>query len=286
MFEQRGFEYGVYHLITESEGPLVDVVCNSLNLKHDDVFALLSFGAIYLSNQRLFENLNLPIGSYLRVHTRPRHFPVQEIDWPSRVIADHAQFVIINKPAGVPCHPTVDNYFENCLIACSKNLGFPVHLTHRLDVPTQGLLLFAKTKTFQSQFNSWLAQKEIQKIYQAKVEGHCQLHGEFVHWMEPSPRAPKNISAAKREGWQECRLKILSHTIADDDTWLDIELLTGRTHQIRAQMSTLGFPVNGDAMYGSRHPETELQLFAAKLQFPDPDDETKQICFELNTFRN
>lgn len=287
MFEQRGFEYGVYHLITESSGPISAVASSHLNLELENVLGLLSSGAIYLANKRVFHDLEIPIGSYLRVHTRPRRFPVQNLDWKSRVVSESDDFLILNKPEGIPCHPTVDNYFENCLIAASESLKTELHLTHRLDVPTKGLLLFAKNKKFQSYFNQLLQSGLVSKIYRAQVVGKCELRGEFIHWMEPSPRAPKNVSAAFHEGWHECRLKILSGKPVEnkdgESTELQIELMTGRTHQIRSQMSALGHPVVGDNIYGNlaTDKKEELQLFAAHLEFPFPNIDSEKISFTL-----
>ena len=88
--------------------------------------------------------------------------------------------------------------------------------------------------------------------------------------MEPSPRAPKNVSPIFTEGWAFCELEILEqkkHSI--EHSWVKINLLTGRTHQIRSQLSNLQAPILGDVLYGSKlayQPEA-IALRACELDF-------------------
>jgi 23S rRNA pseudouridine1911/1915/1917 synthase len=134
-------------------------------------------------------------------------------------------------------------------------------------------LVYAKTKNFLSLFNRLLAERGVQKIYRAVVEGQKLTTGLYQHSMEPSPRAPKTVVEESRPGWQECRLQILSVKNIDDFTAqsLEIELLTGRTHQIRAQLSALNAPIRGDVLYGAKpfFAGEEIDLTADKLSFLD-----------------
>ncbi len=258
--ESRGFEYGVLHWRSKAEGSLLQQIEQSLSLSPEQILALVDLGAVYDSNGRMTNPERLYVSSpaltYLRLHTKPRRFDVN-FDWTERVVASTADFVIVNKPAGVPCHPTVDNIKENLISSLRQALGCEIYITHRLDIGTSGLILLAKTKSFQSAFNLELQQGRVTKYYETLVQGLPSWPENTIltHWLKPSPRAPKEMANQQTLGWAECRLKILScssrNSFEGFETMIKIELLTGRTHQIRAQLAAEGFPLMGDAMYGA-----------------------------------
>jgi 23S rRNA pseudouridine1911/1915/1917 synthase len=113
----------------------------------------------------------------------------------------------------------------------------------------------------------------VKKIYRAIVTGeNIQTNTEYVHYMEPSPRAPKNVSTQPVAGWAKCILTVLqTKKIADNLTKVHIHLETGRTHQIRAQMAAIGHPLVADKIYGGAdHPHfPQLFLQSAELTFPE-----------------
>lgn len=237
---------------------------------------LFELGALYTEKARLTDWSYLehphPGPTYLRIHTTPRRYDLAEVkNWQDRVVFENENFLVFNKPAGIPCHPMVDNYTENILIELQKKKQTPLFLTHRLDRATSGLLLFAKTIEFQRSFNLLLATRRVHKHYKARVlkappwmPGH-----ELIHHMVPSPRAPKKLVATAEVGTQECRLRILEA----EDVVLTLELITGRTHQIRAQLSFEGFPIVGDKSYGAPSepwgPE-KIALQSFRIFFCDP----------------
>lgn len=271
--EKRGFEYGVIHHLTKKKEFLLSILKSDLLLSEQHIQDLLHLGAIYLNGQRYVHDINanptIEAAAYLRIHTKPRRFATDEILNPARFVYQNSDFIIFNKPAGVPCHPTVDNIQENLVTVLCNKLRIPLYITHRLDNPTEGLLLIAKSKEFQKLFNQLLQRGSVTKIYQAEVQGQPSWRNNQIltHYMKPSPRAPKEVSSEKKIGWAECQLKILNkngHT-------LTIELLTGRTHQIRSQLAYEGFPILGDHLYGaSKNSEKEaIKLKAIELQFLD-----------------
>jgi 23S rRNA pseudouridine1911/1915/1917 synthase len=258
--ESRGFEYGVIHWRSKESGVLKTQLAQSLNLPENKLRELLNLGAIYSELGRMqrwdeFERTS-PASTYLRLHTRPRRFAHPQ-NLISRVVFSGDDFLVVNKPSGIPCHATVDNQVENLLSYLSQELALPLYITHRLDVGTEGLLVYAKTKIFQSTFNQALQQGLVSKTYLTKVEGapSWQPGDILTHWMKPSPRAPKELASTAYEGWARCQLKIISCLNSD----VELELLTGRTHQIRAQLSFSGHPLAGDTLYGAKvSPETSL----------------------------
>lgn len=271
--ESRGFEYGVKHILLESEGLLVSQLAQTLETSESEIAHLLSFGAVYVQNQRVTENISLPPGTYVRVHTKPRRFRPNDGNWKEKLVYEDDHFAVVRKIAGLPVNASVDNLRENLQAYLEETLQTKLYGTHRLDVPTQGLIVFAKTLEFQSTFNRLLNERLVQKKYRAKVEGLCPVRGLVTHYMEPSPRAPKTVSPSMREKWLKCELIIEQGEAFTEEghTLLEISLLTGRTHQIRAQLSALGFPICGDRAYGAQEDGgNKIALEAFELSFTNP----------------
>lgn len=276
--EGRGFEYGVFHIKPDNSGHLIDCICAELNMQRDQIQELLDFGAVYLNQQRIFKNQAVTANDLIRVHKTPRRFNIQDMDWKARIIFDQNDFLILNKPRGIPCHPSVDNFYENILQQLQIKFRYSLFITHRLDVPTGGLLVLAKNKKFQSEFNHLLTEKKVKKYYKAIVPGNCDLMGVLTHYMEPSPTAPKKLSFDPEPEYLKCQLEILSSYFdaENNQTEMMIDLITGRTHQIRAQLSTMGYPILGDTQYdGIFDEKNKIHLWCTKIQFSNQS-------FELN----
>lgn len=276
MQSARGFEYGVKHIISQQSGLerqlMSDVLLGNTDLDLSQIKNLLNLGAIYLNGQRLQEDFSVSDGAYLRVHTKPRRFPPNDGLWHERIIFENAHFIIVNKISGLPVHASVDNIRENVQAYLEETLKHPVFLTHRLDVPTRGLIVYGKTAEFQTAFNKMLIARELKKIYRARVSTPPTL-GLLTHYMEPSPRAPKKVDRVEHPGWQNCVLEVLSATLLADGTYeVKIHLHTGRTHQIRAQLGFEKCPIIGDHAYGAEKiwAEDRIELEACELEFTNP----------------
>ncbi|GIL18558.1 MAG: hypothetical protein BroJett040_23090 [Oligoflexia bacterium] len=257
---QNGFEYGVRHHLALSNGPMGHILMSEMGLSDSQILFLLNLGAIYHNHKRSDGPLDsqIQLNDYLRVHTNPRRFDCSKTKWKETIIFENVDFIVMNKPAGLPCHPTVDNKIENILTQASRALKTSLYITHRLDVPTSGLIVYAKTKEFQTRFNKLIMQGAVEKIYFAQVEkkNSSLKPGIIEHWMKKSPYAPKTVSSQPQPDWPGggdlCQLEILETKEMNDSTnQLKIRLITGRTHQIRSQLSHLGFPIIGDQLYGS-----------------------------------
>ncbi|XP_024984521.1 RNA pseudouridine synthase 6, chloroplastic-like isoform X1 [Cynara cardunculus var. scolymus] len=212
------------------------------------------------------------VGTYVRVHVRPKRFPrCYEIDWRSRIIAVTESYVVLNKPAGTSVGGTTDNIEETCATFATRALELttPLTTTHQIDNCTEGCVVLARTKDYCSVFHRKIREKQVKKLYLALAAAYVPC-GVMTHYMRPFRRAPKIISNDFIEEWNLCQLEVLECRKVpwpnallqkeygiEDFNWPNkefayeckINLLTGRTHQIRAQLAACGAPIVGDSMY-------------------------------------
>jgi 23S rRNA pseudouridine1911/1915/1917 synthase len=259
---------GIVHFVSNRAGLWADIVSEETQLSKTQLLRLAEFGSVYLNDSRVFENGTIKDQDYLRLHTNPRRYP--RISLKDRIVLETENLLILNKPAGLPCHPTVDNLKENLWHDLQNQLNLIFFPTHRLDVPTSGLIVMTKTAEAQLEFQNLLKEKKVRKIYQATVLSPGPEVGLHEHYMEKTRYAPKTVHDQIRPNTQVCQLKILRKENRENEAHLEIELITGRTHQIRAQLSFLGFPILGDSLYSDYHSKIQdevIQLRCIELGF-------------------
>lgn len=244
---------GVEHFRNEEPVLLSEIIHDVLDIGYGQFKVLIDLGAVYVNNYRQTRDRWI-LEPYIifRIHTRPRRYRC-DYDWKSLVVFQNESFLVLNKPSGIPSHPSVDNVLEDSLTQASLALKTQLHVTHRLDTLTSGLIVYGKTKQFVKSFNIQMIRRQVQKQYVAIVETTAQLPKSLTHYMDTAVGTPKKLSFEPVEGWDICRLEILDQReISPGIKWVKINLLTGRTHQIRSQMAFLNAPIVGDKLYGSK----------------------------------
>jgi 23S rRNA pseudouridine1911/1915/1917 synthase len=230
----------------------------------------------------------------------PAHSTPQNL----QVIYEDNHLIVINKRPGdivqgdktgdVPLSEVVKAYLKD---KYDKPGAVFLGVVHRLDRPTSGMVIFARTSKALARMNALFKSKEVAKTYWAVVQQEPPRDsGTLVHWMERNTKLNKSIAFEKESGNR--KKAILNYKLLkslDRYHVLEIELETGRHHQIRAQLSALGCPIKGDLKYGfSRsNPDGSIHLHARKLEFlhpvrktpvsltaPPPDDPLWQACLQ------
>lgn len=285
---------------------------------------LLEFGAVYIQTTKKPERYH-PLTSklkrivpntYIRVHVNPRRYPdvYKYNNYKEFILFDCPDYIVISKPTGsIPTSATVDNQKENILeIYTSLLKAKELFVVGRLDACTSGCLIMAKTSSMASKLNEQLRERSVRKVYRALCHGCCETppplgliqHGFRRVNKQHASGKPSLLSGAPpvnhelpapQHGteWQLAELVILETKLINvmieggmKEFWeCGIELLTGRTHQIRLQLSALGYPLVGDTRYipvagmvdedhgdgadlFGQEPKTEIGLNCESLTFP------------------
>ncbi|WP_411897644.1 RluA family pseudouridine synthase [Elizabethkingia occulta] len=147
-------------------------------------------------------------------------------------------------------------------------------LVHRIDRPTSGLVIYAKTSKALSRLTQMVKNREIEKTYWAIVPKEMvPLEQKLVHYLRKNEKNNKATVFEKvTEGAKEARLHYKVIRTLDNYYLLEIDLETGRHHQIRAQLAKIGIPIKGDLKYGAprSNPDGGIHLHARKLSFTHP----------------
>lgn len=208
------------------------------------------------------------------------------------IVYEDNHLLVVVKPHNVPSQGD-DSNDKDMLTLLKEYLAQTYHktgnvylgLVHRLDRPTGGIMVFAKTSKAAARLSESLREGEMEKKYLAVVQGRLpNKNGRLDHYLYKYTNlnivkvVPETTAGALRAVLD---YKELTYSDALDQSLVQIKLLTGRSHQIRAQMSFVGNPLVGDAKYGaikSKNP-TSLALWAYELRFPHP------VSKEMMVFR-
>lgn len=192
------------------------------------------------------------------------------------VLFEDNHLLVLSKPAGlltIAGGTNEDNLQDQGknYIKVSKNKPGNVFLepVHRIDRPVSGIVLFAKTSKALSRLNQAMREGKYEKIYRAEVENSFEkLEGQLIHYLHHGDYQAEIVTKDHPLG-KEARLryKVLKNGPISE---VEIQLETGRYHQIRAQMSTIGHPIVGDTRYGSKTPLSRIQLHHYRLSFEHP----------------
>lgn len=156
-------------------------------------------------------------------------------------------------------------------------------VVHRIDRPVGGVVIFAKTSKALSRLNEMLRKGEIHKTYWAVVQGKPRNDEEhLIHYITSVERNNKSYaSIVQKNGALRAELKYKVLAVGQNYSLLEINLLTGRKHQIRVQLSSIGTPIKGDLKYGAKrsNPDASISLLARRINFIHPVSK-KEISIE------
>lgn len=186
-------------------------------------------------------------------------------------------------------------YSDKNIIACIKpvgldsekqmpenlksQLGGEIFTLHRLDLNVGGVMIYARNKKTASELSRAIQDGNMIKEYLAKVHGTPPEYGDWEDLLFKDSRKNKVFVVKRiRKGVKKARLEF-TRLAEGESSLVKIRLHTGRSHQIRVQFASRGFPLVGDHKYGSRDEKTAPMLYSHKITFPY---QGKDITFESN----
>mgnify|MGYP000884816339 FL=1 len=195
------------------------------------------------------------------------------------ILWEDNHLLIVSKPAGMLVQGDITG--DRCLKdwaeeEVARRFRKPgkafIGLPHRLDRPTSGLVVLAKTSKALARMNAVFSGRDIQKTYWAIVEGHVDPpNGRLVHHLVRDGKTKKSF-VSQRPDAQEAILRYQILEKGDRYSLVEIDLETGRHHQIRVQLQAIGHPIKGDLKYGSKrsNPDGGIHLHARRISFIHP----------------
>jgi 23S rRNA pseudouridine955/2504/2580 synthase len=182
------------------------------------------------------------------------------------IVYEDDDILVLHKPAGIPSQPDFEEMARAYLQAEDDN-GFLPSLCHRLDRGTEGLLLFAKTAGALRSITERIGRREVVKIYHCIVSGTpSPAQGVWRDWLWKDAKEKRVYAQTKpKPGAKEAVLRYKVLRSSGGSSLLEIELITGRTHQIRVQCASRGFPLLGDGKYGRGRKGEALSLCAVRI---------------------
>lgn len=228
-----------------------------------------------------FMNHILQPGDTLTLHIREERSSekIPPVDLPLDIVYEDADLMVINKPAGMPIHPSMNNYYNSMANALAyyfeqQNCPFVFRCINRLDRDTSGLTIVAKHYVSAGMLSAMIANKAasgITREYLAIVKGSVQPSEGTI----TAPLGRKEGSIIERTvDFEKGESAVTHYKVLDEKngySLVSLILETGRTHQIRIHMKYLGYPLIGDYLYNPDMERIQRQaLHAWKLTFRHP----------------
>lgn len=222
--------------------------------------------------------------------TEPKQIELKAQNIPIEIIYEDSDIIVVNKPKGMVVHPAngnPDGTLVNAIMAICKDslsgIGGEIRpgIVHRIDKDTSGLLIVAKNDNAHVKMSEQIKNHEVKKTYIALVRGVFKENEATIDMsIGRSPSDRKKMAVNKNGKNAITHIKVLKRF--DKYTLLQVNIETGRTHQIRVHLSHIGYPIVGDYTYSNGKNEFDVIgqcLHAQKLEFKHPITQ-KDMCLE------
>ena len=171
-------------------------------------------------------------------------------------------FAVCVKPVGMDAEHALPD-------ALKQELGGEIYPLHRLDLNVGGVMVYARTKACAATLSRCIQEGQMIKEYVALVHGAPPAEGVLEDYLYKDPRKNKVFAVKRlRKGVKEAKLSYHLLRTEGEKSLVHIRLYTGRSHQIRVQFSSRGYPLVGDHKYGSRDTAVNPFLFSCRVTFP------------------
>ena len=178
--------------------------------------------------------------------------------------------LVVNKPAGLLAVPGRGEDKQDCLSTRLQHEFPDALVVHRLDMSTSGLMLFARGIEMQRHLSNMFRDREVDKRYVAVVAGKLEPASGEVNLPIAADWPNRPLRKIDAESGKPSLTRYRTLRLDEASTRVELEPVTGRTHQLRIHMAAIGHPIHGDALYGNAASAPRLLLHACSLSFVHP----------------
>ena len=278
-------EEEILSIIAEESGERIDaLLARTLeNLSRSGAQRLIEQGAVLLEGRQVQKNTRIQRGDRITVMMpETEEIPLVAQDLPLDVVYEDQDLIVVNKVRGMVVHPAPghpDGTLVNALLwHCGDSLSGiggekRPGIVHRIDKDTSGLLIVAKNDFAHQALSSQLSNRSLSRVYEAVVRGRLREEcGTIDRPIGRHPTDRKRMAVTEKNSRPAVtHWEVLARY--NGYTHVRCRLETGRTHQIRVHMASIGHPLLGDGVYGAPSPEKGLEgqcLHARELKFIHP----------------
>ena len=231
----------IKYIENKREQKLSKLVENELKLGYNQIQKLIRNKDIKLNGKRVSKDIDLQVGDKVEVYTFENKI---------KIIFENDDLVVVFKPRNIE---TISEQGDDLITKLEKQIGIDLFAVHRLDRNTQGLIIFAKNEKSKESLDKAIKNRELEKFYLAKVVGVPKnAHEELVAYLKKDDKKSMVfVSDEQLPGFEQIKTNYQVFSHDDDFSILEVELVTGKTHQIRAHLSHIGYPILGDEKYGN-----------------------------------
>lgn len=271
------------YIFDDGESRRLDVfLAQKTEITRSYVTTLIADGFVTVNGNSVSKNTKLKFGDNISITVpNPQEYTAEPENIPLDIVYEDSELLVVNKPKNMVVHPAAGNYSGTLVNAILYHCGNSLSgingvmrpgILHRIDKNTSGLLLVAKNDMAHNSLAAQIKEHSLTREYEAVVYGNLKNDSGTVD--APIARHPvKRKQMAIVNGGKNA---VTHYTVLErfgNFTYVKLKLETGRTHQIRVHMASLGHPVAGDEVYGPKKVITKLGgqcLHARKIGFIHP----------------
>ena len=282
-----------YIVSQEEKGKRLDAYIPSVDLDITRTSAqrLIEDGNILVNGKNAKVSYKIQENDKISVEIpKPKQIELKAQDIPIEIVYEDSDIIVVNKPKGMVVHPAngnPDGTLVNAIMAICKDslsgIGGEIRpgIVHRIDKDTSGLLIVAKNDNAHVKMSEQIKNHEVKKTYIALVRGIFKENEATIDMPIGRSTSDRKKMAVNKNGKNAItHIKVLKRF--DKYTLLQVNIETGRTHQIRVHLSHIGYPIVGDYTYSNGKNEFDVIgqcLHAQKLEFKHPITQ-KDMCLE------